>query len=316
MISEVVAFNIFVGIIQFLIIILLSPLVTGIMRKVKSKTQKRVGSSIFQSYYDILKLIRKDEVISDQASWIFRFSPWIVFSSTVTVAFFIPVFVSYSPFNLGGDILLIIGLFGLSRFFLMLGGLDVSSALGGIGVSREMMISSLIEPGLFLTLFTVSVTFGGTNLTTIVLHAAESSVLISASLLFSLFAFFIIIMAETGKLPFDNPATHLELTMVHEATILEYSGKNLALIELSQSIKQLILISLLINIFIPWGISTSFLVSKMLVGLFVFVIKVASLGILVAYIESKVAKWRMFRMPDLISMSIASAMLGMIFLYI
>ncbi len=316
MTTEIFTYNIFTGIIQFLVIILLSPLITGIMRKVKAKTQKRIGSSIFQPYYDILKLLKKDEVISDQASWIFRFASLIIFSSTVTVAFFIPVLVSYSPFNPGGDIILIIGLFGLSRFFLLLGGLDVSSAFGGLGVSREMMISSLTEPALFLTLFTVAVTFGGTNLSTIVLHAAESHVMISASLLFSLFAFFILIMAETGKIPFDNPATHLELTMVHEAMVLEYSGKNLGLIELSQSIKQLILMSLLINIFISWGISTSFLISEILVGLLVFVLKVVSLSMLIAYIESKVAKWRLFRIPDLISMSLASAMLGIIFLYI
>jgi formate hydrogenlyase subunit 4 len=308
--------TILIGIIQFIVIILLSPLVTGVMCKVKSKTQKRIGFSIFQPYYDILKLLRKDEVISDQASWIFRFSPWIIFSSTVTIALFIPVFVPYSPFNLGGDIILIIGLFGLSRFFTMLSGLDVSSAFGGIGTSREMMISSLLEPAIFLTMFTVSITFGGTNLVTIVLRASESTVPMSSSLFFSLFAFFIIIMAETGKLPFDNPATHLELTMVHEATILEYSGKKLALIELSQSIKQLILMSLLINIFIPWGISSSFLIPEMLVGLFAFLIKVVFLCVFVAYIESKVAKWRLFRIPDLIAMSIAGALLGMIFLYI
>ncbi|MDF0681682.1 MAG: NADH-quinone oxidoreductase subunit H [Candidatus Nitrosocosmicus sp.] len=308
--------DILIGFIQFMIIIILAPLLTGIMRKIKAITQKRIGSSIFQTYFDILKLMKKNEVISQEVSWIFRFSPWIIFSSTLVVAFFIPIFVVYSPFGLGGDIILVIGLFGLSRFFLMLAGLDVSSAFGGIGVSREMMISSLIEPALFLALFTVAVTYGSTNVEIIMSHTAESSILISASLLFSLFGFFIIVMAETGKIPFDNPATHLELTMVHEAMVLEFSGKSLALIELSQSIKQLLLMSLLINFFIPWGLSTSFSISEMIVGLLVFLLKMVSLGILIAYIETKVAKWRLFRIPDLIFLSLASGLMGIIFLFI
>jgi formate hydrogenlyase subunit 4 len=217
---------------------------------------------------------------------------------------------------MGADIILVIGLFALSRFFLMLAGLDVSSAFGGIGVSREMMISSLTEPALFLVLFTIAVTFGATNIETIVSHAAESSIMISASLLFSLFGFFIIVMAETGKLPFDNPATHLELTMVHEAMILEFSGKSLALIELSQSIKQILLLSLLINIFIPWGLSTTFSISAIIIGLLVFLLKMISLGMMIAYIESKVAKWRLFRIPDLIFLSLASGLMGIVFIYI
>lgn len=308
--------GILIGIIQFLTIIVLAPLLTGIMRKIKAITQKRTGSSIFQTYFDLLKLIRKDEVISEESSWIFRFSPWIIFSSTLLVAFFVPIFSVYSPLGMGADIILVIGLFALSRFFLMLAGLDVSSAFGGIGVSREMMISSLTEPALFLVLFTIAVTFSATNIETIVSHAAESSIMISASLLFSLFGFFIIVMAETGKLPFDNPATHLELTMVHEAMILEFSGKSLALIELSQSIKQILLLSLLINIFIPWGLSTTFSISAIIVGLIVFLLKMISLGVMIAYIESKVAKWRLFRIPDLIFLSLASGLMGIVFLYI
>lgn len=308
--------GILIGFIQFLIILVLAPLLTGIMRKIKALTQKRTGSSIFQTYFDLLKLIRKDEVISEESSWIFRFSPWIIFSSTLVVAFFVPIVAVYSAFGLGADIILISGLLGISRFFLMLAGLDVSSTFGGIGVSREMMISSLTEPALFLVLFTVAVTFGATNIETIVSHTAESSFIISASLLFSLFGFFIIVMAETGKLPFDNPATHLELTMVHEAMILEFSGKSLALIELSKSIKQLLLLSLLISIFIPWGLSTTFSVAAVIVGLSVFLLKMISLGMMIAYIESKVAKWRLFRIPDLIFLSLASGLMGIVFLYI
>lgn len=308
--------SVLVGFIQFLIIIVLAPLLTGIMRRIKAITQKRIGSSIFQTYFDLLKLIRKDEVISEESSWIFRYSPWIIFSATLVVAFFIPILIPYPPFGLGFDIILLLGLFGLCRFFLMLAGLDVSSAFGGIGVSREMMISSLLEPALFLVLFTLAVTYGSTNIYTIASHAAEGSLMISASILFSLFGFFIIVMAETGKLPFDNPATHLELTMVHEAMVLEYSGKRLAVIELSQSIKQLVLMILFINFFIPWGLSTNFSPATMIGGLGIFLIKIITLGVLISYIESKVAKWRLFRIPDLIFLCMASCLMGMIFLYI
>ena len=227
------------------------------MRKVKARTQKRVGASVVQPYYDLLKLLKKDEVVSEHASWVFRWAPWVVAASTMTAALFVPVFVPFSPFSSAGDILVVLGLFALARFFTMLAGIDTASAFGGIGVSREMMMSSLAEPGLFLTVFVVSLTFGGTNLTSLVGAAALSGVVIAPSMLFGLIAFFIIILAETGRLPFDNPATHLELTMVHEAMVLEYSGRGLALIQWSQSTKQLLLLALMVNLFLPIGMPAS-----------------------------------------------------------
>ena len=229
------------GILQALLIIILSPLIVGIMRKIKAKSQKRIGSGIFQSYYDIMKLLRKDEVVSDQSSWIFQATPWINFVTTASAAFFIPVFLVYSPFGVIGDILLVVGLFALGRFFMMLAGLDVASSFGGLGSSREMMISVLVEPALFMTIFVIALFYGGTNISTIVSSANDTSILVVPGILFALIAFFIIMMAETGKLPFDNPSTHLELTMIHEAMVLEYSGKSLALMEWSHAIKQMIL---------------------------------------------------------------------------
>lgn len=304
-----------VGIIQALVIIALSPLLTGIMRKTKAKTQKRIGSSVFQPYYDILKLIRKDEVISDQSSWIFRACPWVNFIAMATAALFIPVFLVYTPFGLVGDLLLVIGLFGLARFFTMLAGLDVASSFGGLGSSREMMISALLEPALFLSIFVVAITYGGTNLSTLVSSSAGSPFLPHPQIIFAAIGMFIIILGETGRLPFDNPATHLELTMIHEAMVLEYSGKSLALIEWSQSIKQMILFTLMINIFIPWGISSSPLPTLGL-GFLAFVTKVSLFAIFVAFLESTVAKWRLFRIPDLIAISIASSMIGIVFVYL
>ena len=307
-----------IGALQVVAVFALAPLLTGIMRKVKAKTQKRIGASVFQPYYELSKLWSKDEVVSDYSSWVFLSAPWVVAVATITAALFIPVFVPFSPFSAAGDVLLVIGLLALARFFTMLAGIDAASAFGGIGTSREMMMSSLVEPGLFLTIFVVSLTLGGTDLTSLVGAAARSGVVIAPSMLFGLISFLIIILAETGRLPFDNPATHLELTMVHEAMVLEYSGRSLALIEWSQSTKQLVLLALLANLFLPLGMPTSIDVGLPSLGLGALAVlaKVAIISVLVAYVETRVAKWRLFRVPDLLTVAIASAMVGMIFFYL
>jgi len=307
-----------VGALQVVAVFALAPLLTGIMRKVKARTQKRIGASVFQPYYDLSKLWSKDEVVSEYSSWVFRSTPWVVAVATITAALFIPVFVPFSPFSAAGDVLLVLGLLALARFFTMLAGIDAASAFGGIGTSREMMMSSLAEPGLFLTIFVVSLTLGGTDLTSLVGAASQSGIVIAPSMLFGLIAFFIILLAETGRLPFDNPATHLELTMVHEAMVLEYSGRSLALIEWSQSTKQLVLLALLANLFLPLGMPTSIDAGLLPLGLGAASVlaKVALLSVLVAFVESRVAKWRLFRVPDLLTVAVASAMVGMIFFYL
>lgn len=305
-----------IGVIEALVLIALAPLFTGIIRKTKARTQKRIGSGVLQPYYDILKLMKKDEVVSDQISWIFRAAPWVNFVSISAAAFFIPVFLVYTPFGLVGDILLVTSLFALGRFFTMLAGLDVASSFGGLGSSREMMISALLEPALFLSIFVVAITYGGTNLSTLVGSAAGSTFLPHPQIIFAAIGMFIIILAETGRLPFDNPATHLELTMVHEAMVLEYSGKSLALMEWSQSIKQIILFTLMVNIFIPWGISPSTVVSALAIGVVAFVTKTALFAAFVGFLESSVAKWRLFRIPDLIAIGIASSMIGIVFCFL
>lgn len=307
-----------VGILQAAGLFALAPLLTGVMRKVKARTQKRIGASVVQPYYDLVKLLRKDEVVSEHASWVFRWAPWVVASATMTAALFVPVFVPFSPFSAAGDVLVVLGLFALARFFVMLAGIDTANAFGGIGVSREMMLSSLAEPGLFLTVFVVSLTLGGTNLTSLVGAAARLGVVVAPSMLFGLIAFFIITMAETGRLPFDNPATHLELTMVHEAMVLEYSGRGLALIQWSQSIKQLLLLGLMVDLFLPLGMPSSADVGLPMLGLGAgaVVVKVILVAVGIAYLETRVAKWRLFRLPDLFSMAIASAMVGMVLFYL
>ena len=304
------------GIFQVLLLVVLSPLIVGIMRKTKAKSQKRTGAPIIQPYFDILKLVKKEEIVSDQSSWIFRCNPWVNFVTTISAAFFVPVSIVYSPFGVIGDILLVIGLFGLGKFFTILAGLDVASSFGGLGGSREIMFSALVEPALFITIFVVAIFYGGTNISTIVTSANDISFFESPGVIFALISFFIILMVETGKLPIDNPSTHLELTMIHEATTLEYSGKSLALIEWSQAIKQIILLTLFVNIFIPWGISDNFSLIGISFGIIFIIVKIISLSILIALIETRVAKWRLFRVPDLIAISIASSMIGVIFFFI
>ena len=305
-----------IGLVQVLVILGLAPLLTGIIRKTKARTQKRIGASILQPYYDLLKLVRKDEVVSDQTSWIFRACPWVNFAAMTTATFFIPVFLIYTPFGLVGDLLLVVGLFALGRFFTMLAGLDVASSFGGLGSSREMMISALLEPALFLSIFVVAITYGGTNLSTLISASSNASFLPHPQIIFAAIGMFIIILGETGRLPFDNPATHLELTMVHETMILEYSGKSLALMEWSQSIKQIILFTLMVNIFVPWGISSSVLLPSLTVGFLTFIGKISLFGIFVAFAESSVAKWRLFRIPDLIAIAIATSMIGIVLCYL
>jgi formate hydrogenlyase subunit 4 len=306
------------GVTQTAAMVALAPLMTGIMRKVKARTQKRTGASVLQPYYDLFKLMKKDEVVSDQSSWVFRCAPWVMIVATITAALFVPAFLPFSPFGTVGDILVVLGLFGLARFFTMLAGLDVASAFGGLGTSREMMISSLAEPALFLTIFVVSLTLGGTNLSSLVGAAAQSAGFTATpSMLFALIAFFIVVLAETGRLPFDNPATHLELTMVHEAMVLEYSGKSLAMVQWSQSIKQMVLLALLVNLFVPAGMPASLNEGESVAaGAGMFLAKIVLLAMLVAYVETRVAKWRLFRVPDLLVMAIASSMIGVIFYYL
>jgi len=306
------------GILQGAAVFALAPLFTGVMRKVKARTQKRVGASVLQPYYDLLKLVKKDEVVSENASWVFRTAPWVVCVSTVTAALFVPVFLPFSPLSVAGDVLVVLGLFALARFFTMLAGIDAGSPFGGIGTSREMMFSSLVEPGIFLTVFVVSLTLGGTNLTSLVEVSAKSGITLVPSMVFGLIAFLLIVMAETGRIPFDNPATHLELTMVHEAMLLEFSGRSLALMEWAQSTKQLVLFGLLVNIFVPLGMpaSTDAGLLALGAGAVAVLLKVGSLAAGVAYVETRVAKWRVFRLIDLLSLAVASGMVAMVFHYL
>jgi formate hydrogenlyase subunit 4 len=289
--------------IQIILIPVLSPLFTGIVRKIKAGFQNRVGAKITQPYYDLWKLFHKDEVISQDASWVFKFAPYIIFAVTIIIGASVPLFTSIFSFNLLSDLLVVVYLIALTTFFLALAGMDSGSPFGGFASSREMTMAALTEGGLISSLLALALAAHSTNLFSMV-HAASSLSIFSFSpVLLAFFAFLIAMLSETAHFPFDNPATHLELTMIHEAIILEYSGKRLALIEWAAANKFLIFLALGANMFFPWGLTASSEWTAILTALFLFLLKAAILSLFVAVLESSMAKFRFFRLPDLLFVS-------------
>ena len=294
--------TIFIWTIQFIFIPVVSPLCVGIIKKIKARLQNREGASIFQPYKDLWKLLHKDEVISRDASWIFYSAPFIVFAITIVVGASIPLFGSFFNNTLTGDMLIIVYALAISTFFLALAGMDTGSAFGGFGSSREMTLSALAEGGLIFSLLTVALINGTTNL-----FAISSSIFgqgqhfLSALLAFS--GFFIVLLAETARFPYDNPDTHLELTMIHEAMILEYSGKRLALMEWASANKLLIFFALGANLFFPSGLAQNAYADAIILGIVIFMVKIFIFCLAIALIESSMAKFRFFRLPDLLLIS-------------
>ncbi|OFW32947.1 MAG: formate hydrogenlyase [Candidatus Aquicultor primus] len=300
-----------IGIGHVVLVLLVSPLMVNLIKKIKAHFQCRRGPGLLQGYYDLWKLLKKDAVISEHASWIFRATPYVVFSATLLAAAIIPAFTVLPPIGRVGDVIAVIYLLGLARFFTALAGLDTASSFGGMGSSREMMISSLAEPVIITALFVLAITAGSTNLSEIISSSLTSGYM-QPSYLLILLALLIVVIAETGRVPVDNPATHLELTMVHEAMVLEYTGRDLALIEWASSIKLMLLLTLIANVFLPWGIAREITWVFMLSGIAAIVIKVTVLASIIAVVESSTAKLRLFRVPELIGGSFALAMLALI----
>jgi formate hydrogenlyase subunit 4 len=300
-------------IIQILLILALSPLLSGIIKKLKAIFQIRKGPSIFQPYFDLAKLLRKDSVVSKDVSWIFHVAPLISFVAVLAAGLMVPIYITVMPFGFAGDLIAVVYLFALARFFIALASLDAGSAFGGMGGSREMFVAAMVEPALMLSIFAVALNVGSTNLSYISQTVSTMGLEgLSPYQMLAFVALFVIAIAETGRIPVDNPATHLELTMIHEAMILEYSGRQLAIIELGAMMKQLLVFSLLANIFFPWGIATSWDVAAILVSILVFAIKILILGAFMVVIETSTAKWRLFRLPELLSFSLMLSFLALV----
>ncbi|HEX5645667.1 MAG TPA: NADH-quinone oxidoreductase subunit H [Nitrospira sp.] len=303
---------------QTAILLAVSPLLVGLIRKVKARFQLRRGAPVLQPYADLAKLFRKQPVISTTTSWIFIATPYIVFASTLTAGLLVPTFTSQTPMSFAGNIIALVYLFALGTFFLILAGLDAGSAFGGMGSSREAIVASLTEPAMMLSIFAIALTAGSTNLSTVVHKTAllEGIVTDPSPHLMAFAALFIVALAETGRVPVDNPATHLELTMIHEGMVLEYSGRYLALIEWAAGLKLTVFLSLIANVFAPWGIATTVAPAAMGIGLAVYVVKIAVLAVSIGVIECMFAKLRLFRVTDLLGVAFILALLGLLFFYI
>lgn len=297
---------------QTALLLLCAPLLTGWVKWVKCKLQSRRGAPPWQPYRDLLKLFRKEVVLSESASPVFRMAPYIVFSVTLLAGSVVPMLAIGLPTAAIADVIVLVGFFALGRFFLALAGMDIGTAFGGMGSSREMTISSLAEPAMLMGIFTIAMTVHSTNLASITRYLLEQPLQLYPSFVFSAMGLLLVAVAESGRIPIDNPATHLELTMVHEAMILEYTGRHLALMEWAAMLKLMIYNLLLITLFFPWGISDNFSTLPLLTGFASITLKLFLLGGALAVMETGLAKMRFFRAPQYLGLAFILCLLGML----
>lgn len=301
---------------QMLLVLALAPLLTGIVRKLKARLTRRRGASIFQPYRDLFRLMRKEAVIADNASWIFLSAPYLIFAATWVAAALTPTFRTGLMFSWSADLIVIVALLGSARFFLALAGMDVGTAFGGIGSSREMMIAAFAEPAMLLAVFTVALVAGSTELSNVAAFMRSDAVGLRVSLALAMFALFMVAIAENARIPVDNPATHLELTMVHEAMVLEYSGRHLAMIEFASFLKLLLYVSLIGAVFVPWGLAEDGAgAMRNALGVLLYLGKLIAAACLLALFETATAKMRVFRVPDYLGAALMLGFLGALLLF-
>jgi formate hydrogenlyase subunit 4 len=302
---------------QMGLVLLLAPFLTGLVRKVKARLLRRQGASVFQPYRDLVRLLRKEAVLAENASWLFRVSPYMVFAATWVAAALVPTFATGLMFSWTADLIAIIALLGSARFFLALAGMDVGTSFGGIGSSREVMIASLAEPAMLLIVFTLALVAGSTQLSTVAAFMTSPEVGLRVSLALALIGLVIVAIAENARIPVDNPATHLELTMVHEAMVLEYSGRHLAMMEFAASLKLLLYVSLIGCVFTPWGLVGSEADSRALaIAAAAYLAKLAVGGVLLGVFEVSIAKMRVFRVPEFLGAALMLGLLGTLLLFV
>jgi formate hydrogenlyase subunit 4 len=297
--------------VQMALVLLLAPLLTGLVRKVKARLQRRRGPPLIQPYRDLRRLLNKEVVLAENASWVFRVAPYLIFAVTWVAASLVPTFHTGLIFSWSGDLIAIIALLGSARFMLALAGMDIGTSFGGIGSSREVMIASIAEPAILMIVLSVAIIAGSTQLSTIAAYMVSTAVGLRVSLALALVAFVIVALAENARIPVDNPATHLELTMVHEAMVLEYSGRHLAMIELAASLKLLLFISAIACIFVPFGLAHNYPI-----GLVAYLVKLAVAGVMLAVFETSIAKMRLFRVPNFLGAALMLGLLGVLLLFV
>jgi len=301
---------------QILIILAISPAFVGWVRMLKCWLQGRTSAGLFQPYRDIMKLFAKDVFLAENASWIFRFTPYLVFGTATLAGGIIPMLSVDLPLSATADVIVLVALFAIARFFTALAGMDIGTAFGGMGSSREMTIASLAEPAMLMAIFTVSLAARSTSLSQIVQVICSGQSVLRPSLAFAFIAFVLISLAETGRIPVDNPATHLELTMIHEAMILEYSGRHLALIEWAGMMKLMLFMALGASLFFPWGIDISGSAMASALAFVFLLLKLAASGVVLVLIETGLAKMRLFRLTEFLGSAFLMATLGMLSFFI
>ena len=302
---------------QMTLVIAVAPLLTGIVRATKARLLRRRGPPLIQPYRDLIRLARKEAVVADSASWLFRFVPYLVFAATWVAAALVPTFATGLLFSWSADLIAIIALLGAARFFLALAGLDVGTSFGGLGSSREALFGALAEPAMIVIVFTLALVAGSTQLSTIAAHMVSSNVGLRVSLGMALVALIIVALAENGRIPVDNPATHLELTMVHEAMILEYSGRHLAVIELAAMLKLVLYVHVraVLPKVLPDDVGDAGVADRLL-GALLYLVKLVLAGVALGVFESSIAKMRVFRVLDFVGAALMLGFLGALLLFV
>lgn len=299
---------------QIVLLLAVAPLVRGTIARIKARIQNRRGASIWRPYSDIAKLFRKQDLKPTTASPFFFMAPRAVFAATVGATIFVPILAGGSAFSFAGDFLLLVYLLALARFFLLLGAMDGGSSFGGMGASREVLVSALAEAPLVLSLVAVAIAAGAMSLSGMAQWAAmQDPTRFSAVHALAVAALVLVAIAETGRIPVDNPTTHLELTMIHEAMVLEYSGPSLAWIEWAASVKLTLVLSLLIALFAPWGMAVNGSTAGLLVAFVAFACKLGVLAVAIAVLECSIAKLRMYLVPDFLGVATALSVLAVVF---
>lgn len=297
---------------QALLFVIAAPLFMGLVKWIKCQLQNRQSPSIWQPYLNLNKLFRKEVLLATTTSQLFRVIPYLVFSISVSICAIVPLFSINTSTTAIADVIVIVGLFALARFFLALAGMDAGTSFGGMGSSREMLIATIAEPALLMVFFAVAMTAMSTNLTIIINQLTFNHLWLQPSLVFAALGFILVAIAETGRIPVDNPATHLELTMVHEAMILEYSGRYLALIEWAAQIKFMLYAVLFINLFSPWGIARSCSWLNIGFSILILMLKLLTLAMILGIAESGLAKLRLFRVPYLLNLAFIFGLLAVL----
>ncbi len=305
------------GVIHTWLVLGLAPLVVGLTRLTKARLQGRRGASPLQPYRDLWRLLQKESVIAESASWLFRVAPYLIFVSVWLAATIMPTYTTHMIMTPAADLLALVALLGLARFLTALAGLDVGTPFGGLGSSREMFIAALGEPAMLMVIFSLSILAHTTSPAQLVVFVQSGHVGLSVSVGLALGALLMVAIAENGRIPIDNPSTHLELTMVHEAMVLEYSGRHLALMEAAAMVRLLLFMSIIGSIFLPWGVAgPDDGLGGILLGLVLWLLKVGAMSVMLGVFESLIAKMRVFRIADFLGGALLLALLATIFLYV